>query len=467
MSRCTAWRETSPVARLAASNFLGDPTVPIGYPARADGWQLALTPARRQLPSAAGRRRRPELRTGFAATPCRRRCRRQGLLEISLAGSDPTVQTPMAERFPLASGGGTPTPSGAPAICRHATSILRRGRPAPDRAHLAARDSGRRAVRRRGRGADRHPLRGGRLARLHSRGGAGIGRGRHACRSGTPDAASPEGLWQPLAGRGRGRLARTVRPVARTAGRRDGGSCEDRPVSRRGVLLFAALGLAWGIPYLLIKIAVQEVDPAVVVLGAQRARRCRAAAARARPRRCCRCCAAGGRCWPTPRRDRHALVLPQLRRAAAAQLDRRPAPRRGAAGRGRGRVLLGRPARSAASTGSASCSACSASRRSSASTSRGSDLIGVGEMASSCSGTRSARRSSRAGCPTSPASASSRSRWRSRRSSTCRRAAVGVLARPACRPPPAIGSIVTLAAVCSAAAFLLMFALIAEIGPCA
>jgi drug/metabolite transporter (DMT)-like permease len=38
-------------------------------------------------------------------------------------------------------------------------------------------------------------------------------------------------------------------------------------VSRRGIVLFAALGVAWGIPYLLIKIAVQEVDPAVVVLG--------------------------------------------------------------------------------------------------------------------------------------------------------------------------------------------------------
>lgn len=38
-------------------------------------------------------------------------------------------------------------------------------------------------------------------------------------------------------------------------------------MSRRGILLFAALGLAWGIPYLLIKVAVQEVDPAVVVLG--------------------------------------------------------------------------------------------------------------------------------------------------------------------------------------------------------
>jgi drug/metabolite transporter (DMT)-like permease len=38
-------------------------------------------------------------------------------------------------------------------------------------------------------------------------------------------------------------------------------------VSRRGIVLFAVLGVAWGIPYLLIKVAVQEVDPAVVVLG--------------------------------------------------------------------------------------------------------------------------------------------------------------------------------------------------------
>jgi len=38
-------------------------------------------------------------------------------------------------------------------------------------------------------------------------------------------------------------------------------------VTRRGFLLFAALGLAWGIPYLLIKIAVGELDPAMVVLG--------------------------------------------------------------------------------------------------------------------------------------------------------------------------------------------------------
>jgi drug/metabolite transporter (DMT)-like permease len=38
-------------------------------------------------------------------------------------------------------------------------------------------------------------------------------------------------------------------------------------VSRRAIILFAALGIAWGIPYLLIKIAVAELDPAVVVIS--------------------------------------------------------------------------------------------------------------------------------------------------------------------------------------------------------
>jgi drug/metabolite transporter (DMT)-like permease len=38
-------------------------------------------------------------------------------------------------------------------------------------------------------------------------------------------------------------------------------------VSRRALVLFAALGIAWGIPYLLIKVAVGELDPAVVVFG--------------------------------------------------------------------------------------------------------------------------------------------------------------------------------------------------------
>jgi len=38
-------------------------------------------------------------------------------------------------------------------------------------------------------------------------------------------------------------------------------------VTRRAVFLFAVLGVVWGIPYLLIKIAVGELDPAMVVFG--------------------------------------------------------------------------------------------------------------------------------------------------------------------------------------------------------
>lgn len=42
---------------------------------------------------------------------------------------------------------------------------------------------------------------------------------------------------------------------------------QDEWVTRRSILLFAALGIAWGIPYLLIKIAVGELAPGMVVLG--------------------------------------------------------------------------------------------------------------------------------------------------------------------------------------------------------
>lgn len=38
-------------------------------------------------------------------------------------------------------------------------------------------------------------------------------------------------------------------------------------MNRRGLILFAALGVAWGIPYLFIKVAVTELDPAMVVLA--------------------------------------------------------------------------------------------------------------------------------------------------------------------------------------------------------
>jgi drug/metabolite transporter (DMT)-like permease len=38
-------------------------------------------------------------------------------------------------------------------------------------------------------------------------------------------------------------------------------------VTRRGFILFVLLGVGWGIPYLLIKIAVRELDPAMLVLA--------------------------------------------------------------------------------------------------------------------------------------------------------------------------------------------------------
>ena len=38
-------------------------------------------------------------------------------------------------------------------------------------------------------------------------------------------------------------------------------------MTRRGFILFAALGLAWGIPYLFIKVAVAELDPGMLVLA--------------------------------------------------------------------------------------------------------------------------------------------------------------------------------------------------------
>ena len=38
-------------------------------------------------------------------------------------------------------------------------------------------------------------------------------------------------------------------------------------MTRRAIILFLALGIAWGIPYLFIKIAVSELDPAMVVFG--------------------------------------------------------------------------------------------------------------------------------------------------------------------------------------------------------
>jgi drug/metabolite transporter (DMT)-like permease len=38
-------------------------------------------------------------------------------------------------------------------------------------------------------------------------------------------------------------------------------------MTRRGWLLFSAMSIIWGIPYLLIRVAVRHLDPGVLVLG--------------------------------------------------------------------------------------------------------------------------------------------------------------------------------------------------------
>ena len=38
-------------------------------------------------------------------------------------------------------------------------------------------------------------------------------------------------------------------------------------MSRRGWLLFASMCVMWGIPYLLIKVAVRDITPSMLVLG--------------------------------------------------------------------------------------------------------------------------------------------------------------------------------------------------------
>jgi hypothetical protein len=102
-----------PVARLAARNFLGHPTVVLAYPPRVDGWQLVLTPARRQLPSAGpgaiaqsfGWVRADAVPTQAAA---------EYRVEISVPRGRLTITGPGGTRvFPADVGGPqTPTPTG-------------------------------------------------------------------------------------------------------------------------------------------------------------------------------------------------------------------------------------------------------------------------------------------------------------------------------------------------------------------
>ncbi len=42
---------------------------------------------------------------------------------------------------------------------------------------------------------------------------------------------------------------------------------EDRPMTERGWVLFAAMAVIWGVPYFFIRVAVEELEPSVVVFG--------------------------------------------------------------------------------------------------------------------------------------------------------------------------------------------------------
>ena len=74
-------------------------------------------------------------------------------------------------------------------------------------------------------------------------------RGRGAGAAQNCQSSSRFCLWQPATG--------TASAGADTMG----------VVNRRALLLFAGLGIAWGIPYLFIKVAVGELEPAVVVFA--------------------------------------------------------------------------------------------------------------------------------------------------------------------------------------------------------
>jgi len=52
-----------------------------------------------------------------------------------------------------------------------------------------------------------------------------------------------------------------------TTGTDVGAQGHNKTVTRRGLILFIGLGIAWGIPYLFIKVAVGELEPAMVVFA--------------------------------------------------------------------------------------------------------------------------------------------------------------------------------------------------------
>ena len=142
-----------------------------------------------------------------------------------------------------------------------------------------------------------------------------------------------------------------------------------RHVSAR-VVLFAAVSVLWGIPYLFIKLAVEDLSPVMVAFGPDRRRVRRAAAVRDGTRARCAGSASTGSALLiySRRRDLPAVAADRLRRAAR-QLRARRDPDRGgaadrradgAAGRSRG-ARRGRAARRPGRSASPASSCCSGS----------------------------------------------------------------------------------------------------------
>jgi hypothetical protein len=112
---------------------------------------------------------------------------------------------------------------------------------------------------------------------------------------------------------------------------------DDSRMTRRDLILFVLLGVAWGIPYLLIKIAVGELSPAMLVFA-----RTALAAVVLLP-------------VAAVRGELRPVLARWLGRAAAAQLHHGPADRGRPTGRGRGRrSCSAAPSSSPRPTGSAS-----------------------------------------------------------------------------------------------------------------
>ncbi|ROP65065.1 L,D-transpeptidase [Curtobacterium sp. ZW137] len=105
----------TPVARLAAKNFLGDPTVVV--PVRVSGdWALVMTPARQQLPSAAPSGAAAQTAAWIRRDLLHKRTTLQDHLVISVSKQTVSIVGAggkVAHEFPAGVGaGGTPTPTG-------------------------------------------------------------------------------------------------------------------------------------------------------------------------------------------------------------------------------------------------------------------------------------------------------------------------------------------------------------------